>query len=493
MILDVQFEENSTALAADFGEITDFNADMYGKGYEAGYGEGKDVGYSEGYEKGKTTAFDTLESIPVTATGTQAVSVHDVSEIPHNVTVQLSSDAITDFSGVTVTRAEKNLFNKYYLLPVTTDYKYRSGLLEDGTIYVPRNAISSDRTLKELAPGLKTGETYILTATSTGDYKYIWLKQAAISWTFGTTLTITEAHLNSVVYFYSFGGDKINESAIVTDMQIEVGGVATEYAPYISETYSPSQNGIVTGVTPTRQHMTIFVDNPSVSLTIGYNRSWGMQAERDRFWDRFQDNGKRTIYSYAFYYSCWGDFIFTPKYDIVPTNASDMFGSSRITDLKGILERQGVVLDFKNCTMLLRAFSGADRMTRLPCIDMSNAVDIRNVFMNCYLLQSVDSLVFSETTGTQYNSTAMVQNCRSLRDLVAKGVIWFSVNFQWCPLSVASMKSIISCLKNYAGTENDGAYTVRFSDTCWAALESDSTAPDGGTWKDYVRNLGWTL
>lgn len=53
MILDVQFEENSTALAVDFGEITDFNADMYEKGYEDGQGTGYQNGYADGLTEGK--------------------------------------------------------------------------------------------------------------------------------------------------------------------------------------------------------------------------------------------------------------------------------------------------------------------------------------------------------------------------------------------------------------------------------------------------------
>lgn len=53
MILDVQFEEKSTALAVDFGEITDFNADMYEKGYEDGQGTGYQNGYADGLTEGK--------------------------------------------------------------------------------------------------------------------------------------------------------------------------------------------------------------------------------------------------------------------------------------------------------------------------------------------------------------------------------------------------------------------------------------------------------
>ena len=53
------------------------------------------------------------------------------------------------------------------------------------------------------------------------------------------------------------------------------------------------------------------------------------------------------------------------------------------------------------------------------------------------------------------------------------------------------MKSIISCLKDYSGTDSEDLYSVLFTDDCWNNLEADSTAPDGGTWRTYVDNLGW--
>lgn len=42
----------------------------------------------------------------------------------------------------------------------------------------------------------------------------------------------------------------------------------------------------------------------------------GQQAEYDRFWDEYQQNGTRTNYSYAFAGSAWTDASATPKYPI---------------------------------------------------------------------------------------------------------------------------------------------------------------------------------
>lgn len=60
MILNVKFEEISKDFKVKFGEVTDFNANMYQAGYDNGYSKGttdgiesgKVIGYEQGYESG---------------------------------------------------------------------------------------------------------------------------------------------------------------------------------------------------------------------------------------------------------------------------------------------------------------------------------------------------------------------------------------------------------------------------------------------------------
>jgi hypothetical protein len=84
-------------------------------------------------------------------------------------------------------------------------------------------------------------------------------------------------------------------------------------------------------------------------------------------------------------------------------------------------------------------------------------------------------------------------NCSELVEIRVKGSISFTISFQWCPLSVESMKSIINALVDYSGTESEHTFTIRFSDDCWVALNADETPPDGYvTWQEYVTNaLKW--
>ena len=59
----------------------------------------------------------------------------------------------------------------------------------------------------------------------------------------------------------------------------------------------------------------------------GYDKGYtdGQEAERSAFWDIYQDNGNRTVYQNAFSGAGWNDETFTPKYDMKPTSAVQMY------------------------------------------------------------------------------------------------------------------------------------------------------------------------
>ena len=127
----------------------------------------------------------------------------------------------------------------------------------------------------------------------------------------------------------------------------------------------------------------------------GYERGLqeGRQAEWSSFWDACQENGNRTAYSYAFAHGSWKDETFKPKYDIRPVgDASYMFNKCKITDLKGILERQGVVLDLSGMTWSISVFFECRQMTRVPTLDIRNTTS-DFAFSYCANLVSIDKLI----------------------------------------------------------------------------------------------------
>ncbi|MBQ8765120.1 MAG: hypothetical protein IJZ12_04280 [Clostridia bacterium] len=231
----------------------------------------------------------------------------------------------------------------------------------------------------------------------------------------------------------------------------------------------------------------------------------GKRKEWSDFWDAYQNYGQRDNYRYGFYFfysstdpeHFWTDENFKPKYDIKPNNiAEHMFDACGFTDLKGILEKQGVVLDTSSATNLQYAFANCTYLTRVPVIDVSkskNANVIQYLFQFCNSLEYVEKLIIPSTVDTSFFS--VFNGCYKLKEVRIEGVIATSISFTGTKyLSVESMKSVISCLKNYAGTTKEHTYTVTFKAVVFEALEAlGETPPSGNTWAEHIDNLKWNL
>lgn len=217
----------------------------------------------------------------------------------------------------------------------------------------------------------------------------------------------------------------------------------------------------------------------------------GKTAEWSAFWDDYQTNGTRTNYARAFYQAGWTDTTFRPKYDIKPTGTvTNCFENSKITNLKECLAFNDVKFDFTMCTSVYQLFYSA-AVVAVGELDISPVEgNCSGLFQACRVLETVELLTVSEKNTTY--ATAFNQ-CNVLSEIRMAGVLALDLSFQYSPLSVASMKSVISCLKNYAGTDKEYTYTLTFPAARWTALEADSTAPDGGTWQSYVQSLGWNV
>lgn len=225
----------------------------------------------------------------------------------------------------------------------------------------------------------------------------------------------------------------------------------------------------------------------------------GVKSENGRFWDEYQRNGNRVGYKSAFAGAYWGDGCFRPKYDMRPTDANLMFQECWVTDLAGILKERGVVLDLSNCTNVKMAFYWCRQMTNIPTVDTTATTDdgangtFYYLFGSDEKLQSIEKIILKQSGEQEFNNT--FSSCSALREIRFEGVIGRSLNLQNCfSLTADSMKSAISHLKNYAGTEYEQAYTFKLHSVSWADLERSGTAPDGGAWKDYVKfTLGWAV
>lgn len=149
------------------------------------------------------------------------ISADDVSPIEHELDVKVSG---------------KNLFK----MPdkITPD----SNKLEitDNSIVITNTKGSTwtgtKKMLKEFCPSLKAGDTAVLTFTSTNTSsagKYIYLETERSTWNNGASKTITETSLNSMVVLYC--SSELNSVTTISNIQIEKGTVATDYAPYVED------------------------------------------------------------------------------------------------------------------------------------------------------------------------------------------------------------------------------------------------------------------
>ena len=120
----------------------------------------------------------------------------------------------------------KNLFNINNLTLETGSVDYSTGV-----ITVNQYANPSIQTLKQLCPDLIVGETYTLSLSTTStDSKFIYLHGSSTPWKNGTQRTITQADLDGTIGVY--GVYDSTDTFYISNIQIEKGTVATEYAPY---------------------------------------------------------------------------------------------------------------------------------------------------------------------------------------------------------------------------------------------------------------------
>ena len=215
----------------------------------------------------------------------------------------------------------------------------------------------------------------------------------------------------------------------------------------------------------------------------------GVKSEHDRFWDAYQQSGKRTVYEYAFAGEVWDEKMFKPKYNMIPTGAYMMFRSCGLTgDLDEHLARAGVTLDFSRCLNAAYLFN-LSKIETLGTIDLSKMQGGYMNFFDSTYLKTIRKFIPTPNIEIPASNFGT-----ALENITVEGALSRSCNFQKCPLTVESMKSIISCLTNYVGTSKEGSYTLKFSDACWEALETNGKAPNGDTWKDYVNyTLGWAI
>ena len=199
----------------------------------------------------------------------------------------------------------------------------------------------------------------------------------------------------------------------------------------------------------------------------------GKQAEYDRFWGAYQQNGNRTDYQNCFSGEGWTDETFKPKYDIISTNGYMVFRRCGFQDLGATIRNSGkrVVI---NHDYLQFTFQQSQQLEVIEGIELQTPlIYINGAFAYCNKLRKIQTLPISENATTlDFISIPL------LEEISFSGVIPVSLSFQHSTkLNKASIESIIGHLSTTASGK-----TLTLSRTAVDnAFETSKGAADGET------------
>lgn len=237
------------------------------------------------------------------------VKANDVSPFEHDLQIKLTSDTITDFSKITVSRFGKNLFNQastevgtitvgfsnttprnlehgkwYTNLAVSGYYDANRGVtisLNGDNVTVKANATNENTRLYGLSKALKCkpNTTYTLSysmnngvtknASGIGFYGADKIHTSFVYCDSGNSFTTPD---NCYWILVCFHGNSEATEVTYSDIQLELGNKATVYEPYTEpQTAIANADGTVKGLTSISPNMTIFTDSDSANINLTYN------------------------------------------------------------------------------------------------------------------------------------------------------------------------------------------------------------------------------
>lgn len=432
--------------------------------------------YESGKEEGRNSMVDPTKIIEKTASGIGSVSVDDVSEIPHEIKVQLSSDTITDFSGVNVT-AYKNLY---------------TGLMEQGSFDGGNGTLSNSTTRVRPTQYIKLDSgTYTLLTDEDKDFVvYVYdtegtfiKAESKTGWSTTNLVTFTLADTRLIKFAIRY---LTNTTIVASDVKFLV---LYEENP---KSYTPNADGTVEGITSLSPCITLQSNIEGVGITMTYRKSYGMQTEWDRFWDVAQQNGTRYVYDYCFAGHFWNNATFRPKYDIKPVGGScvGVFRFCDITDLENALEKAGITFDTSSASNF-ESFVANSQITTLPLIDLSSATTAYCLFYWATKLETVRKVILPNKAISWSSAFAY---CSSLKNIEFEGTLHGnSIDLKQSPLTKESIISVINALSTTSTSQ-----TLTLKQTAVNnAFETSSGTADGSESEEWLNLVAtkpnWTI
>ena len=410
-------------------------------------------------------------------TDTRVVTCEYVNENEHDVEVQLSSDTITDFSGITIeTWGGNNFFN---LEKATNADNY------------VRHSLSHIRATDVLPIKVKPNTNYVLhrnTYDESGCNLAVANDSSYMSVQNARSRGITSGE-DGMLYIYFakpsssaaeqatlFSGNHYTDISLREDYSTRLDYYA-DPTHIQGRTYTVNSDGTVK-VKSMSGTMNIVCDSLDVNITAKYYLS--PTADYDKFWDRAQLYGNRTDYQWKFAGNTFSDETFRPKYDIKPSGsiANMFYQSNNIRDIEDCLNKAGVVMDLSGATNMDAAFYYASYLTKLPPLDVSNVTSMSNTFRYCSKLKSLTLLNINPSC--VFSST--FTNCNNLTEFRCTGTIGNTFTFSHTTIPNESVQNIIDCLADLTGAT---AKTLTLSTNTKAAMTEEQIAA--------VTAKNWTL
>lgn len=199
----------------------------------------------------------------------------------------------------------------------------------------------------------------------------------------------------------------------------------------------------------------------------------GVKEKNDAMWKELLNGGKSRGYDYYFMGRAWNDSTFNPTYDIkVGYDCMvSMFQDCGIQDLRGILNRNGVVLDVSEGGNMTNMFFRA-KITHMPTLNLIKGKPA-GLFSGLTSLQTVEKLIVNEYYAI---GSSFFQNCTSLYEITFEGNINYNLNLQWCPLNTASIVNVVEHL-----WEGSLGKTLTLSGDAVSKMEFPHTSAESGT------------
>ena len=203
----------------------------------------------------------------------------------------------------------------------------------------------------------------------------------------------------------------------------------------------------------------------------------GKRAECDSFWDEFQGNGDNAFPA-QFAGKGWTKETFKPKYDIRVTNGYFLFyqNAARV-DLPEWLDGLGIKLDTSELVSAQYLFWMAE-FTHIGEIDfrkLQTSAGHTSQTFTCSYLVTIDKIILRDD-GTNTFAANMFQNATKLENITFEGVIGYSIDFRYSPLSRESITNIIEHLSSAATgqtcTFKKSAKETAFTNDEWETLVS---------------------